>query len=136
MDSVEFKKEDIQRQYDKYKNEAEELLKNHDALQLKLKEAERKLSKIPLVGDDLQNFVIMLDMLRAYVKGEYKKIPTTTLISITIAVAYVASPIDLIPDWIPLAGFLDDAAVIKLAFSLGAEKDIRKYEEWRKSHES
>jgi uncharacterized membrane protein YkvA (DUF1232 family) len=31
---------------------------------------------------------------------------------VTIAILYFVSPIDLIPDWLPLAGFVDDAAVI------------------------
>jgi uncharacterized membrane protein YkvA (DUF1232 family) len=31
------------------------------------------------------------------------------------AIIYVASPVDLIPDWVPLVGWLDDLGVIALA---------------------
>ena len=31
------------------------------------------------------------------------------------ALVYVASPVDLVPDWVPLVGWLDDLGVIALA---------------------
>jgi uncharacterized membrane protein YkvA (DUF1232 family) len=53
---------------------------------------------------------------------------------LTGALLYVLSPLDVIPDFIPLAGVLDDAAVFgfALAFSKG---DLERYREWRKLQE-
>jgi uncharacterized membrane protein YkvA (DUF1232 family) len=37
---------------------------------------------------------------------------------LVVAIAYLASPIDLVPDFIPIAGQLDDAIVVALALRL------------------
>jgi len=44
------------------------------------------------------------------------RVPLRSKALIAGAAAYVASPIDLIPDFIPVIGRMDDAAVIVLAF--------------------
>jgi len=133
---MDFSDEELNNQYASYKQEAKKLLKDHSRFKEKLRIAEDKMSKIPLVGEDLQKFIIMVDMLRAYAKGEYKNIPYTTLVSITAIVAYIASPIDLVPDFIPILGFLDDAAIIKIALNFRIEKDLQRYIEWRDTHGS
>ena len=40
------------------------------------------------------------------------------VIGLAVIFAYVISPIDLIPDFIPLAGWLDDIVVVPLGFAL------------------
>ena len=45
------------------------------------------------------------------VKGEYK-LDTKTYLTIAGALAYAALPTDLLPDFIPGIGFVDDAFVI------------------------
>lgn len=40
--------------------------------------------------------------------------PRVTKIILGVAVAYAISPIDLIPDFIPLLGYLDDAIILPL----------------------
>jgi uncharacterized membrane protein YkvA (DUF1232 family) len=38
-----------------------------------------------------------------------------TLLIIIAAVIYVVNPLDLIPDWVPGIGFLDDAFIVAFA---------------------
>ena len=43
------------------------------------------------------------------------RVPRRRKLVLAAAAAYLASPIDLVPDFIPVAGQLDDAAVLALA---------------------
>ncbi|MGI4821754.1 MAG: YkvA family protein [Janthinobacterium lividum] len=54
----------------------------------------------------------LVRMVRNYVKGDYRGIETSTIVSGIAVLLYVISPIDLVPDFIPVLGFLDDLAII------------------------
>jgi uncharacterized membrane protein YkvA (DUF1232 family) len=56
----------------------------------------------------------MLRLIRAYYRGQYRAIPVTTLLIIVAALIYLVNPLDLIPDWIPGLGLLDDAFILAL----------------------
>ncbi len=60
-------------------------------------------------------------------KKEYTEVPLGTILGIVSALIYILSPIDLIPDRIPGAGHLDDAAVLLICLKAGAEDDIKEY---------
>lgn len=76
----------------------------------------------------------ILELLRDRVTGTYKETPWKTIAALTGALIYVLSPIDLILDFIPGIGFLDDAIVIGLAIKL-AQPDLEKYRGWKASRE-
>jgi uncharacterized membrane protein YkvA (DUF1232 family) len=44
-----------------------------------------------------------------------ERVPTSRKAMLALAAAYVISPFDLIPDWLPLVGGLDDVVVVVLA---------------------
>ena len=52
------------------------------------------------------------------------------LAAIGFAVAYLVSPIDVIPDFIPILGFVDDAAVFSLTLA-AFQSEIDTYKEWK-----
>lgn len=81
-----------------------------------------------------QEIKIMLSLLKDYMAGNYKAIPFTTIAAIAGAIVYFVSPLDVIPDFIPGLGYLDDAAVIGLALSF-ARDDLMKYKAWIKKAE-
>jgi uncharacterized membrane protein YkvA (DUF1232 family) len=56
----------------------------------------------------------MLRLIRAYYRGQYRAIPVTTLLIIVAALIYLVNPLDLIPDWIPGLGLIDDAFILAL----------------------
>jgi uncharacterized membrane protein YkvA (DUF1232 family) len=69
------------------------------------------------------------ECVRDVVRGDYR-LPWRTVAALSTALAYFLVPIDLVPDFIPLAGFIDDAAVFGLVFG-AAETDLRRYCDWR-----
>ncbi len=74
----------------------------------------------------------MIRLISAYYNGSYRKVPTASLVMIVAAVIYFLSPIDLIPDFIPLIGYIDDALVV--AFTVAAVKeDLNKFLAWEKT---
>lgn len=78
----------------------------------------------------LDNGLLMIDFVRDYSSGRYREIPYWAVSAAALALIYVLSPVDLVPDFIVGAGFLDDAAVV--AFSLRLiEAELAKYKEWK-----
>ena len=71
-------------------------------------------------------------MIRAYAKRKYTGIPWESLVLVVAAVIYFVSPIDLIPDFIPIVGYVDDAAVIGfVAWSI--RSDLGNFRAWEAS---
>ncbi len=73
---------------------------------------------------------LALDILRDHVDGECPQIPLATIAVLAAAVTYYDHTVDVIPDFLPHIGRLDDAAVMAMAFHLG-EAGIRRYCDWR-----
>ena len=68
-------------------------------------------------------------LMKAYYSGDYRDIPWGSIVMATGAIIYFVSPIDLIPDWIPFAGYVDDAAVI-LFVVRQIKSDVDNFMEW------
>lgn len=112
---------------------AEEMLKDQDKMERFLQRLERKLKVIPLAGEKLADVPIMASLIRSYVKKEYTDIPIGTVIAIVSALIYFVSPIDIVPDSIPVLGYFDDAAVVAACWKL-VDSDVEEYVKWRKEN--
>jgi uncharacterized membrane protein YkvA (DUF1232 family) len=69
---------------------------------------------------------LMAELIRDYVKGEYKQTPWRTIAAIIFSILYLINPFDLIPDFIPGIGWLDDMTIIGLVMS-GISRDLKDY---------
>lgn len=75
---------------------------------------------------------VLLRLARAWARGDYRRIPWKSLVVLVAGLLYFLSPVDAIPDFIPVLGFLDDAAVIAYVLR-SIQKDVRAFEEWEEA---
>ena len=113
---------------------AEEFLKDDEKINDLLLRMEEKLKMVPRIGEQLSHIPVFISMIRSYLKKEYTKAPVGTIVAIISAIAYFLSPVDVIPDGIPVAGYVDDAAIITACLSI-VDSDIKEYILWRDSKE-
>ena len=72
----------------------------------------------------------MFAMLKDYKNGNYREVPWHTIGSIALVLLYILNPFDIIPDFIPGFGYIDDAGVFALSLRL-LKTDFDRYLEWR-----
>ena len=86
------------------------------------------------LGGPLHRFIedgqLLLSVIKDYRSGAFRKIPFGTIAAIIFTLAYVLNPFDLIPDFIPIIGQIDDAAVVAACLIL-VEHDLQTYKLWK-----
>ena len=113
--------------------EAEKTVDDKEKLSDLLIRLKEKMKTMPMVGSVLTNIPTMFRLLSSYLKGEYTDILKKQLVILVSAISYLVAPIDLVPDFIPLIGLLDDIAVISACVKL-ISPELEKYLEWRKNN--
>jgi uncharacterized membrane protein YkvA (DUF1232 family) len=82
---------------------------------------------------DLENLMTQVElfvkMTRAYLSGDYRNIAQNNIILLLAGILYFINPFDLIPDFIPLIGLGDDAAVL-IFIAKKMQHEIEKFENW------
>ena len=120
---------------EKSKSKAEDYLKDPEKsrklLDDAMKKAKSKEKPTGPLADLWENLRTAFRLLQAYFSKKYTTIPWASIVLVVGSVIYFVSPIDLMPDWFPLAGFIDDAAV--LVFVLRQiNADLQRFLEWEK----
>lgn len=92
--------------------------------------AKKGIVKVGLLARIIQNLRLLLPLIRDYWKGTYRDVSVKSIVVFIFALAYLISPIDLIPDWILGFGQIDDLGILGLSLYF-LEKDLVKYKKWR-----
>lgn len=80
----------------------------------------------------LRDAVDLLALIKDYRRGTYRNVAWKTVALVVAALLYVLNPIDIIPDFIPIAGLLDDAVV--MSWCLAAVSDeLDVYRQWKQT---
>ena len=66
-------------------------------------------NRLGKLKDDLR---LLQALCLAYWRGEYRAISPKALVSVVAGLMYFLSPVDAIPDFLPLFGMIDDIAVL------------------------
>lgn len=126
-------REVIRRVVEKLKGKAEEYLHSQEKikqlLDSALKKVKEKADNEGPLADVWAYLTALIRLLKAYTRHKYTDIPWPSIVLAVVAVIYFVNPLDLIPDFIPVAGYVDDAAVI--AFVIRQIKaDLDKFTTW------
>jgi uncharacterized membrane protein YkvA (DUF1232 family) len=113
-------------------NENAKKIKKEDIQKVlnKQKEIEEKFSPDGPLGGLLFDIELLISLIQDYDKGAYREIPWESMAGILTALLYVISSVDLIPDFIPVVGTLDDAAVVAVCLKL-VKNDLDAYTLWK-----
>jgi uncharacterized membrane protein YkvA (DUF1232 family) len=103
----------------------------------KVVEKADKISDKFKTGGPLGRFIddakLLIAIVKDYWNKKYTEIPWWALSSIAATLLYVFTPIDLIPDFIPVIGLVDDALVVAICLAM-VEQELHKYKEWKLQH--
>lgn len=78
---------------------------------------------------------LLVRLIKAYASGEYRKLPWKSLLSIVGVLVYLVSPIDFIPDFLPIVGLTDDVALVFWLFKT-LNDDLSDFSEWEKENKT
>jgi len=114
----------------KNSKQAEKFVSDAEKLKALLNEALVKANQsrveVTKVWDDL---LLLINLLKAYLRGQYKEVPWRTLILIISAIIYFVNPFDVIPDFVSGLGFIDDVSVF--SFVVGSLKqDLERFRKY------
>ncbi|HOY40843.1 MAG: DUF1232 domain-containing protein [Chitinophagales bacterium] len=125
----------MQKIFDNLYKKAERIITSDSKVSELLDEVFLKIGESSEVFYKVQDSVIALSrMLSAWMKGDYRNISTKSIIAVVAALIYFVNPLDLIPDFIPVIGQLDDIFVLGYLIKT-LNKEIERFMAWEKEHE-
>ena len=113
-------------------NVSQEQVKKTLENQSKLELIFKHVKKLAEYWEDVK---VVFSLIKDYVAGNYTKAPWRTIAVLVAALAYVLSPFDLVPDFIPLIGWSDDCLCLAGALAF-AKMDLDEYKAWKQAQNS
>lgn len=84
----------------------------------------------PKVQSAMEPILVFKRMIQAHRSGEFK-VSKKTLGLIVLALVYFVTPLDIIPDFLPLLGFADDLSVL-IAVYKSINQEVEEFRSWEK----
>lgn len=81
------------------------------------------------VGAVKKDLLALVRLVRSWAGGDYRQVSPKTILSVVGAVLYFVSPLDAIPDFIPVVGLADDVAVVA-AVVRSVRGDLERFRQW------
>ena len=80
--------------------------------------------------EQLKEFMFtFMRLVKAYARGDYRQVANKSLLIGVAVLLYLVTPLDIIPDFIPGIGLLDDISL--MAWFVDAfQKEITRFKEW------
>ena len=123
-----FSEKDIREEFENLSRKVSE--KNIKEVLSSIDEIIQKIKNSSFLSRERAKVELLIMALRDYWNGEYKELPYRTIVAIVVALIYILNPIDIIPDFIPIIGQIDDLAMLLFVWEMISE-DIRDYALWK-----
>jgi uncharacterized membrane protein YkvA (DUF1232 family) len=124
------------RGFRKAKEKTNNILQNKERLNHLIsaagKKAQHQKSKLKSVWKDFQT---LFNLLKAWRSGNYTDVPWKTILYSATAILYFLNPLDVIPDFIPLTGLIDDLSIITFVLR-SLKDDLNKFKEWEEENQA
>lgn len=88
----------------------------------------KNLDKLPKDTGDLK---LLINLFKDWYNGTYREIPWYSIAAIILGFLYLISPVDLVPDMIPVLGQIDDVVIIRWILMHIAKQDLNKYRQFK-----
>jgi uncharacterized membrane protein YkvA (DUF1232 family) len=102
----------------------ERLRASREAVQAKLREIPDRMQKL------VNQVRLLLDLADDYASGRYRAVSWLSLGVAVVAALFFLSPADVVPDWLPVIGQLDDMAAVAIALKV-MKRDLIAYCQFR-----
>lgn len=113
--------------------QAKELFNNREKLMTTVDKAFKKVTEIEGEQGEIKGLAnkvrIFIRMIRAYIEGEYREVPWKTMLIMLASLIYFVNPFDLIPDFLPGIGYIDDITIVLWVFK-SVEEDILNFQDY------
>ncbi|WP_418789999.1 YkvA family protein [Phosphitispora sp. TUW77] len=104
-----------------------DLKKTTEIINRALIKSQKQKGKLDKVLNEID---LLINMIKAWTRGEYRTIPLKTIITGLAALVYLVNPFDMVPDFLLGLGLIDDVTVISFVFN-SIRKDIEQFTQWQ-----
>jgi uncharacterized membrane protein YkvA (DUF1232 family) len=101
-------------------------------MEVKMTISTRFFEMLRMIGRLWADLPSLVRLLRAWRSGSYRGLSVRTLASLAAALLYLLSPVDLVPDFIPGIGLIDDVVVLALLLQSLAQ-DLATFRAWEQN---
>jgi len=120
-----------------YEKKAERVLRDGERVDKIIGSVSSKLGEITQSNEKLSGFVgrikVISRMVKNYISGNYRVMPWKSIVLLVAGLIYFITPIDLIPDFIPALGLIDDISMIAFIYR-SLKQDIDEYLLWERDN--
>ena len=123
--------------FNRFKVKAAKVVNDNEALKkllVKLKTKLEKSEEDDSLRSKLVDYLKLISrMVTNTMNGNYNQMPWQTLVMIVAGLIYFIAPLDALPDFIPVAGLLDDATILVWLGKCFRE-DLENYKTWEQAN--
>ncbi len=87
------------------------------------------------INELMEHVQLFLRMIKKSLSGEYSAFSHKTLFSLVFGLLYFVTPMDVVPDFIPMLGFSDDLSIVYFIIK-NFKSDIEAFKGWELNRES